>query len=74
VLSMKTKICFGKIHSSSVKGCLKNVIVVRHPPPPFQQAIFILDDKYMYTPGISKKVLLEQARKCASEYMKSPDN
>ena len=49
----------------ALKGCMRNVIVVKPPDRRFEQALFILRDDYFLTEGLSEKELLRQAREAA---------
>jgi hypothetical protein len=53
-----------------VKGTARRVIVVDSPDPTvFEQAIFVVREDYLRTPGISQKELLRQARAAAGSYL-----
>ena len=50
-----------------VRGCARNVIVVRPPDKRFQEAVFILRQEAFRDGGVSCSELLEQARIAAEE-------
>ncbi len=51
-----------------IKGCSKNVIVVKSPSPMFSEALFILRDEPFYEVGTDSKALLRQAHAAARQY------
>lgn len=51
--------------SAAVRGCVRNVIVVKPGDRAFKEAVFILRDDYFSTPGLSRSDLLNQARDAA---------
>lgn len=53
-----------------VKGTSKRVIIVKSPDPKvFEEAIFIVREDYMRSPGITQAQLINDARKAADGYM-----
>lgn len=53
-----------------VKGTARRVIVVRSPDPDvFDEAIFLVKEEYMRSPGVTQAQLLSEARKAASGYL-----
>lgn len=57
-----------KASTGVVKGCSKNVIVVKSPTPMFSEALFILKDEPFYEVGVDSKALLKQAHAAARQY------
>lgn len=53
---------------AAVKGCVRNVIVVKPDDPAFQEAVFILRDDYFSSPRLSRAALVAQARDAARRY------
>lgn len=52
-----------------LRGTTRRVIVVRSPDPSiFEQAVFIVSDDYLHTPGKSQTELLRRAREAAGKY------
>ena len=49
----------------ALKGCMRNVIVVKPPDRRFEQALFILRDDYFLREGVSEAELLQEAREAA---------
>lgn len=64
------------IASGAVRGNMRSVIVVHPAGGIFAEAVFVLRDDYMRTPGVSREALLLQAREAAEEYTRRsvPDN
>ena len=55
-----------------VKGTARRVIVIKSPDPKiFEEAIFVVRDDYLRTPGITQKQLLRQAKQTAKHYSES---
>lgn len=54
--------------AAAVKGCVRNVIVVKPGDRAFKEAVFILRDDYFSSPGLSRSSLLSQARDAARRY------
>ena len=54
-----------------VRGCARNVIVVRPPDKRFQEAVFILRDDYLLSPEADRDRLLREAREAAADYTAS---
>lgn len=54
--------------AASVKGCVRNVIVVKPGDKAFKEAVFILRDDYFSSPGLSRSALLRQAKDAARRY------
>jgi len=55
-----------------VKGTARRVIVIKSPDPKiFEEAIFVVRDDYLRTPGITQKQLLRQAKQTAKHYSDS---
>ena len=53
-----------------VKGTARRIIVVKSPDPKvFEEAIFIVREDYMRSPGITQTKLLDEARQAASGYI-----
>ena len=52
----------------ALKGCMRNVIVVKPPDKRFQEAVFILRDDYFLSPGADEAELLRQAKEAARDY------
>lgn len=52
----------------ALKGCMRNVIVVRPPDRRFEEAVFILRDDYFLSPGADEAELLRQAKEAARDY------
>ena len=49
-----------------VKGTARRVIVVKSPDPRvFEEAIFVVRDDYLRSPGVSQKQLLREAKQTA---------
>lgn len=57
-----------KASTGVVKGCSKNVIVVKSPSPMFSEALFILKDEPFYGAQADSKALLKQAHAAARQY------
>lgn len=57
-----------KAPTGVVKGCSKNVIVVKSPAPMFSEALFILKDEPFYEPAADSRALLKQAHAAARQY------
>ena len=56
-----------------VKGTSKRVIVVKAPDPKyFEEAIFIVREEFMSSPGVTRDTLLKEACRAADGYMSSP--
>lgn len=56
-----------------VKGTSKRVIVVKAPDPKyFEEAIFIVREEFMSSPGVTKDKLLKEACRAADGYMTAP--
>ena len=52
-----------------LRGTARRVIVVPSPDPRvFEQAVFIVSDDYLHTPGKSQTELLRRAREAAGKY------
>ena len=51
--------------SGALKGCMRQVIVVKPPDERFREAIFILRDDYLADPQADREALLRQAREAA---------
>lgn len=56
---------------AAVKGCVKNVIVVKPGDPAFREAVFFLRDDYFSSSRLSRALLLAQARDAARRYTDS---
>lgn len=56
---------------AAVKGCVRNVIVVKPGDSAFKEAVFILRDDYFASHGHSRAALLAQAREAARRYTDS---
>lgn len=56
---------------AAVKGCVRNVIVVKPGDSAFKEAVFILRDDYFSSAGHSRSALLSQAREAARRYTDS---
>lgn len=55
-----------------VKGTSKRVIVVKQPDPKyFEEAIFIVREEFMRSPGMTKDKLLSEALRAADGYIGS---
>ena len=55
-----------------VKGTSKRVIVVKSPDPKyFEEAIFIVREEFMRSPGVTKDKLLSEACRAADGYLGS---
>lgn len=55
-----------------VKGISKRVVVIESPDPKiFEEAIFVVRDDFLHGEGVTQEEILEQARKAASQYIKS---
>ena len=53
-----------------VKGTARRVIVVRSPDPNvFEEAIFLVKEDYMRSPGVTQTQLLDEARRAAARYV-----
>lgn len=53
-----------------VKGTARRVIVVRSPDPNvFEEAIFLVKEDYMRSPGVTQTQLLDEARRAAASYV-----
>lgn len=52
----------------AIKGNMRNVIVLHPKDGVFTEAVFLLRDDYLSSPGISREELLRQARAAAEEY------
>ena len=53
-----------------VKGTARRVIVVRSPDPNvFEEAIFLVKEDYMRSPGVTQTQLLDEARRAAAGYV-----
>lgn len=52
----------------SVKGCMRNVIVVKPDDPIFREAVFILRDDYFSSSKRSRRELIMQAKDAARSY------
>lgn len=53
-----------------VKGTARRVIVVRSPDPNvFEEAIFLVREEYMRSPGVTQTQLLNEARMAAAGYI-----
>lgn len=52
----------------SVKGCMRNVIVVKPDDPIFREAVFILRDDYFSSSKRSRRELIMQAKAAARSY------
>lgn len=57
--------------TARVKGCVKNVIVVKPSDPMFREAVFILRDDYLTGDELNRQELLLQARSAAQRYTDS---
>ena len=55
--------------TARVKGCMKNVIVLKPPDPMFREAVFILRDDYLMGDELNRQELLLQARAAAQSYV-----
>lgn len=55
---------------AAVKGCVRNVIVVKPDDPTFKEAVFILRDDY-FAAGQSRSALVAQAKDAARRYTDS---
>lgn len=53
---------------AAVKGCMRNVIVVKPDDPIFREAVFILRDDYFSSSQLSRRDLLSQAKDAARNY------
>lgn len=53
----------------ALKGCMRNVIVVKPPDRRFQEAVFILRDDYFLSPGADEAELLRQAKEAARDFV-----
>ena len=56
---------------AAVKGCVRNVIVVKPDDPAFREAVFILRDDYFSSSRLSRAALISQARDAARRYTDS---
>lgn len=66
--SDKTEAC--KEGRDVVKGTARRVIVVRSPDPNvFEEAIFLVREEYMRSPGVTQTQLLNEARMAAAGYV-----
>ncbi len=54
-----------------MKGCMRNMIVVKPPDPRFTEALFILRDDYFQNTALSRGELLRQARSAAGDCARS---
>lgn len=63
----------GAVHAArgALKGSERRVIVIHPPGGMFSEAVFVLNDDYYSTPGISREALLRQARAAAEEYTRT---
>lgn len=53
-----------------VKGTARRIIVVKAPDPRvFEEAIFIVREDYMRSPGVTQSKLMEEARQAANGYI-----
>ena len=53
-----------------VKGTARRVIVVRSPDPNvFEEAIFLVKEDYMRSPGVTQTQLLDEARRATAGYV-----
>ncbi len=59
------------IGRGAIKGSERRVIIVHPPGGMFSEAVFVLNDDYYSTPGISREALLRQARAAAEEYTRT---
>ena len=64
-----TRFSIKKKAAPVIKGCMHNVLIVKHPPPPFREAIFILREDA----GIDRDLLLKEANQCIQNYLKGSD-
>lgn len=55
----------------AIKGNMRNVIVLHPKDGVFTEAVFLLRDDYLASPGISREELLRQARAAAEEYTRA---
>lgn len=55
----------------ALKGSERRVIVLHPPGGVFSEAVFVLRDDYLHTPGISREELLRQACAAAEEYTRA---
>ena len=56
---------------AQVKGCMRNVIVVKPPDPMFKEALFILREDYFTGEELNRQELMLQAREAAQSYTAS---
>ena len=62
----------GEEDKDVVKGTARRVIVVRSPDPNvFEEAIFLVKEDYMRSPGVTQTQLLDEARRAAAGYVGS---
>ena len=54
-----------------LRGKLRCSVVVREPGEPFSEAVFILRESALRSPGVSRVEILEQAREAAGLYTRS---
>ncbi len=60
----------GEEGKDMVKGTARRVIVVRSPDPNvFEEAIFLVKEDYMRSPGVTQTQLLDEARRAAAGYV-----
>ena len=60
----------GEEDKDVVKGTARRVIVVRSPDPNvFEEAIFLVKEDYMRSPGVTQTQLLDEARRAAAGYV-----
>lgn len=62
------RLCPRSRRGAAVKGCVRNVIVVKPGDRAFKEAVFILRDDYFSSPGHSRSALLDHARDAARRY------
>lgn len=55
----------------AIKGNMRNVIILHPKDGVFTEAVFLLRDDYLSSPGISREELLRQARAAADEYTRA---
>ncbi len=55
--------------SAPLKGCMRNVIVVKPPDRRFREAVFVLRDDYFLNTAVDEAELLRQARAAARDYV-----
>lgn len=61
----------GRGECAVIKGRMKNVIVVKPEGGIFQEAVFILREDALNTPGVSQRELFRQACAAAEEYTRN---